>query len=69
MLEFEKVVDAPKALLGLTELNLGIIPGWGWDTTPPLDRRQSQGARYEIPLKPSAKSSALFVKRFIKQTA
>jgi enoyl-CoA hydratase/carnithine racemase len=26
---FRIMVDAPKAKLGLTELNLGIIPGWG----------------------------------------
>ena len=26
---FRLMVDAPKATLGLTELNLGIIPGWG----------------------------------------
>jgi enoyl-CoA hydratase/carnithine racemase len=26
---FRIMVDAPKARLGLTELNLGIIPGWG----------------------------------------
>lgn len=26
---FRFMVDAPKALIGLTELNLGIIPGWG----------------------------------------
>lgn len=26
---FRIMADAPKALLGLTELNLGIIPGWG----------------------------------------
>ncbi len=26
---FRIMVDAPKAMLGLTELNLGIIPGWG----------------------------------------
>lgn len=26
---FRIMVDAPKALIGLTELNLGIIPGWG----------------------------------------
>jgi enoyl-CoA hydratase/carnithine racemase len=26
---FRIMVDAPKALVGLTELNLGIIPGWG----------------------------------------
>lgn len=26
---FRIMVDDPKALLGLTELNLGIIPGWG----------------------------------------
>jgi enoyl-CoA hydratase/carnithine racemase len=26
---FRIMADAPKALVGLTELNLGIIPGWG----------------------------------------
>lgn len=26
---FRIMVDAPKAMVGLTELNLGIIPGWG----------------------------------------
>ena len=26
---FRIMVDTPKAMLGLTELNLGIIPGWG----------------------------------------
>ena len=26
---FRIMVDAPKVMLGLTELNLGIIPGWG----------------------------------------
>jgi len=26
---FRIMVEAPKAMLGLTELNLGIIPGWG----------------------------------------
>lgn len=26
---FRLMADAPKALVGLTELNLGIIPGWG----------------------------------------
>ena len=27
--QFRIMVDAPKATIGLTELNLGIIPGWG----------------------------------------
>lgn len=27
--QFRIMTDAPKALVGLTELNLGIIPGWG----------------------------------------
>jgi enoyl-CoA hydratase/carnithine racemase len=27
--QFRFMVDAPKATMGLTELNLGIIPGWG----------------------------------------
>ena len=26
---FRIMVDAPKVMVGLTELNLGIIPGWG----------------------------------------
>jgi enoyl-CoA hydratase/carnithine racemase len=29
-------VDAPEARVGLTELNLGIIPGWGGTRRLPL---------------------------------
>jgi enoyl-CoA hydratase/carnithine racemase len=34
--QFRIMVDAPEAELGLTELNLGIIPGWGGTQRLPL---------------------------------
>jgi enoyl-CoA hydratase/carnithine racemase len=34
--QFRIMVDAPQAMVGLTELNLGIIPGWGGTQRLPL---------------------------------
>lgn len=34
--QFRIMVNAPQAMLGLTELNLGIIPGWGGTQRLPL---------------------------------
>ncbi len=34
--QFRIMADAPKVLVGLTELNLGIIPGWGGTQRLPL---------------------------------
>ena len=46
--QFRIMADGPKVLLGLTELNLGIIPGWGGTQRLPLIAGKAPSACFEL---------------------